>query len=356
MGARSTLLSLVVLGWPRRCCATGCRVKRFARTSPRSSRRSAKLPPARFDRADVARHVSKRRGPWARSIKSRVAARQMPPWHIDKTVGIQEFENDRSLSDRADRHHRRRGSTPARRRAIRRTCRPARCGRASRAGTSPSMFGQKEPDLIIQSTPWTQKAAPTTRGGSPSSRPALTEPRWVRAIEIRPEHRQGPQDHASRDRAPAAERNRSARAESRRRRTAIRRPARSWNGPSASRARSMRPNSGKLMLPGSKIVWDIHYSNGGEDITDDRRARHLLLSEGPGAEVPPGAAPDGRHQRHGVSALGTRSTSAQHRQGDRRLLPAARERAASKLPAAHAPARQGDVDGSDPAERPDRRC
>ncbi len=30
----------------------------------------------------------------------------------------------------------------------------------------------------------------------------------------------------------------------------------------------MRPNSGKLMLPGAKIVWDIHYSNGGEDITD----------------------------------------------------------------------------------------
>ena len=30
----------------------------------------------------------------------------------------------------------------------------------------------------------------------------------------------------------------------------------------------MRPNSGKLMLPGSKIHWDIHYSNGGEDVTD----------------------------------------------------------------------------------------
>ena len=37
--------------------------------------------------------------PWARSIKNRVAARQMPPWHIDKTVGIQHFQNDRSLSD-----------------------------------------------------------------------------------------------------------------------------------------------------------------------------------------------------------------------------------------------------------------
>src|SRR5919107_1348641 len=37
--------------------------------------------------------------PWARSIKNRVVARQMPPWHIDKTVGIQQFANDRSLSD-----------------------------------------------------------------------------------------------------------------------------------------------------------------------------------------------------------------------------------------------------------------
>ena len=38
--------------------------------------------------------------PWARSIKGRVASRQMPPWHVDKTIGIQEFENDRSLSDK----------------------------------------------------------------------------------------------------------------------------------------------------------------------------------------------------------------------------------------------------------------
>jgi hypothetical protein len=37
--------------------------------------------------------------PWARSIKARVAAREMPPWHLDRTVGIQEYKNDRSLSD-----------------------------------------------------------------------------------------------------------------------------------------------------------------------------------------------------------------------------------------------------------------
>ena len=44
--------------------------------------------------------------PWAKSIKQRVATAQMPPWHIDKTVGVQHFANDRSLTDAADRHRR----------------------------------------------------------------------------------------------------------------------------------------------------------------------------------------------------------------------------------------------------------
>src|SRR6478735_1279829 len=37
--------------------------------------------------------------PWARSIKQRVSSRQMPPWHIDRSVGVQHFKNDMSLSD-----------------------------------------------------------------------------------------------------------------------------------------------------------------------------------------------------------------------------------------------------------------
>jgi hypothetical protein len=37
--------------------------------------------------------------PWARSIKDRVLRREMPPWHLDKTVGIREYKNDISLSD-----------------------------------------------------------------------------------------------------------------------------------------------------------------------------------------------------------------------------------------------------------------
>lgn len=37
--------------------------------------------------------------PWARAIRERVSRREMPPWHLDKTVGIQRFKNDTSLSD-----------------------------------------------------------------------------------------------------------------------------------------------------------------------------------------------------------------------------------------------------------------
>ena len=37
--------------------------------------------------------------PWARDIREKVLQREMPPWHIDKSVGIQKFKNDFSLSD-----------------------------------------------------------------------------------------------------------------------------------------------------------------------------------------------------------------------------------------------------------------
>ena len=66
----------------------------------------------------------------------------------------------------------------------------------------------------------------------------------------------------------------------------------------------MRPNSGKLMKAGSKIRWDIHYSNGGEDITDDvqlgiyfypkgqepkfRQVLHLMgATNAGGVDIPP---------------------------------------------------------------------
>ena len=37
--------------------------------------------------------------PWARAIKTKTSAREMPPWFIEKNVGIQRFKDDPSLSD-----------------------------------------------------------------------------------------------------------------------------------------------------------------------------------------------------------------------------------------------------------------
>jgi hypothetical protein len=37
--------------------------------------------------------------PWARSIQQNVVSRTMPPWHIDKNIGVQKFKDDPSLTE-----------------------------------------------------------------------------------------------------------------------------------------------------------------------------------------------------------------------------------------------------------------
>jgi hypothetical protein len=37
--------------------------------------------------------------PWVRSIRQRVESREMPPWFLDRSVGIKEYDNDPSLTD-----------------------------------------------------------------------------------------------------------------------------------------------------------------------------------------------------------------------------------------------------------------
>ena len=32
--------------------------------------------------------------PWARAIKEKVVGREMPPWYIDRNIGISEFKDD----------------------------------------------------------------------------------------------------------------------------------------------------------------------------------------------------------------------------------------------------------------------
>jgi hypothetical protein len=37
--------------------------------------------------------------PWAKSIKQKVASREMPPWYIDRHIGVSKFKDDPSLTD-----------------------------------------------------------------------------------------------------------------------------------------------------------------------------------------------------------------------------------------------------------------
>ena len=197
--------------------------------------------------------------PWARSIKTKVESRQMPPWHIDKTVGIQEFKHDRSLSDEqiativkwVDN-----GAPEGDPKDMPR----AKEWPAGQEWIYAAQFGQKEPDLIIRSTPWTQKKGVNDTWWKPVVPTGLTEPRWVRAIEVRPGTVKGRKitHHANSDLIQDEPGDLTQAG-----------PGRFMEWAVGKEGEVMRPNSGKLMLPGSKIVWDIHYSaSRDEDITD----------------------------------------------------------------------------------------
>ena len=204
--------------------------------------------------------------PWARSIRSRVEARQMPPWSVDKTVGIQHFKNDRSLSDQqietivkwidAGAPKGDPKDMPA-----------AKQWPSEQGWNYAALFGQKEPDLVIRSTPWTQKAGANDTWWRPVMMTGITEPRWVRAIEIRPATVKGRKiTHHAIARLEQQEDNALFAVSDDPTLAAQGGTFMEWAV--GKQGEMMRPNSGKLMLPGSKIHWDIHYSNGGEDVTD----------------------------------------------------------------------------------------
>lgn len=198
--------------------------------------------------------------PWAAAIREAVATGEMPPWHIDKTVGIQEFKNDRSLSDEqiatilewVDSGAAR--GNPA-------DMPPPRSWPENEGWMFAELFD--EPDLVIQSPHYTMPAQAQDVWYRPVVETGLTEPRWVRAIEIRPTTIDGrrithhalarlqqdePEELRSNDDDDIG-------------------PGLFMEWAVGKQGELMRPNSGKLMLPGSQIAWDIHYHAVGEEIT-----------------------------------------------------------------------------------------
>jgi hypothetical protein len=200
--------------------------------------------------------------PWAKSIRQRVVTRQMPPWHIDPTVGVQSFKNDMSLSQAqidtivrwVD------GGAPL---GNPKDMPPAKQWLGADEWKAAKELGQ--PDIVVKSSPWTMPAHHQDVWWRPETDIGLTEPRWVRAVEVRPGSLPGRRitHHAV---AYLAQDD----------------PDSIIPGTTADvRGRAMlmewavgkgydlyHPDTGKLLLPGSKISWDIHYHAVGEDIAD----------------------------------------------------------------------------------------
>ena len=122
-----------------------------------------------------------------------------------------------------------------------------------------------------------------------------------------------------------------------------------------------RPNTGKLLLPGSQISWDVHIHAVGEEIRDHVELGVWLY--------PKGQEPKYRTYLTGFQALRgfQNSADSQTRAGRNIDIPpnsvvetnnyTVLKQAAhpGEFPAAHAPARQGHGGGSDSAGRDARR-
>jgi hypothetical protein len=208
--------------------------------------------------------------PWARSIKERVVTHQMPPWHLDKTVGIQHFQNDRSLTDEQVETIARWVDAGAPQ-GDPKDMPPAKQWADDGTWALQKTFG-RPPDMIIKSEPYTMPAVSQDQWWKPTVDVGVTEPRWVKAVEMRPGTPAGRKitHHAlahlmQNETDPAAK---AAAGDD------------GTGGGAASQGGVLmewavgktgdiyRPNTGKLLLPGSKIWWDIHYHAVGETIRD----------------------------------------------------------------------------------------
>lgn len=201
--------------------------------------------------------------PWARAIQRKVVAREMPPWHLDKTIGIQEFENDISLSNAEIDTIVRWVQGGAPRGNPDEMPPPIEWPRGDVWGLAERLGGP--PDLVVTSPPWTQPAEGQDQWYQPLVDTGLTEDRWVRGVEVRPSQDGRRIVHHLLVNVVQEEEMPTGDA-----------PAVGVPGHGSFLTEFavgkigdvFRPNTGKLMKAGAQINYDIHYHSVGEDVTD----------------------------------------------------------------------------------------
>ncbi|HUJ51189.1 MAG TPA: hypothetical protein VLW25_13355 [Bryobacteraceae bacterium] len=209
--------------------------------------------------------------PWAKSIRERVVTRQMPPWHIDKSVGIQKFKNDISLSD-AQVNTIARWVDDGAPQGDPKDMPPPK-PLASDNAWKGERDGFGPPDLVVKSPEYTMPARHQDVWFRPMSDIPITEPRWVKMVEIRPSNLQGRKiihhsiaylilnndpDAVPGGVSPGFSDDPEDRAR-------MRPQLMEW---AIGKGYDLyRPGTGKLLVPGEKITWDQHIHAVGEQIT-----------------------------------------------------------------------------------------
>ena len=188
---------------------------------------------------------------YASRIRTQVANREMPPWHIDRDVGIQGFKNDASLSEEeveavvawAD------AGAPQ--------------GNPSEAPPAPELPSGAEwrlaaeygpPDLIIRSKPFDVPESGLDNWWTPVvDVEGLDEPRWSMANETKPAYPKGRKvvHHANSSLLSDGQRS-------------------GFTNFGVGKPYDIYPaNSGQLIKPGDQLSFNIHYYPYGEAVEDD---------------------------------------------------------------------------------------
>jgi len=203
---------------------------------------------------------------YARRIKTKVSQRLMPPWYIDKTVGIQKFKNDRSLTDAeidTITHWVDAGTPMGDPKDL-----PAV---ATKLPSNDWEFAKQlgQPDLVLKSPPYTLAAQTQDKWFRPVTETGLTEPRWVRAIEIRPATLEGRKIvHHVLTTLEQNEMGITNLAESAHDMQMTAGLFMEWAV--GKTGQLFNADAGKLMLPGSKIHWEIHMYAIGEEVPNNQ--------------------------------------------------------------------------------------
>ncbi len=198
--------------------------------------------------------------PWARSISQKVQTRTMPPWFIDKNIGVQGFLFDRSLSDAEI--------------ATIVAWVDAGAPRGNRADLPPPREFESrdkwqigEPDWIVPiPEPFVVSPEAPNWFGDMFSESGLTEDRWIKAVETKPSMEGFPVVHhtvtylqETEDDLPGEFLNEYAQGK---------------NGD------AFPENTGRLVTASSLIRFNMHYSSIGREVTDRTSVGLTFYPEG----------------------------------------------------------------------------